>query len=416
MLLVLTWLVPLVAAGLAPSPRFWWLPAITALPALAAVVLVPSGYEIEIPWLLLGSVLGLDWTGRIFLGFTAILWLAAGLHAAGSMRASPHAGRFRTFFLLAMAGNLWLIVGQDLASFYAGFSLMGLASYGLVVHNRDRLALRAGKVYRVMTVLGELTLFVALVMIANETETLVPKSADLIGLSDLTVGLLLAGLAIKAGLVPVHVWLPLAYPAAPVPASAVLSGAMSKVALLGWLRFLPIGEVPMTEWGLLLIVTGLLTLFYALPIGLVQSPARHWVAWAGRDSWYLSCCIRYCWANRMPGRPMPFQPSWRWRSCCPSRWPPGADQTCCARLRIWCPPAICSVSPATPSVYWASRAEASVAGGTGCFAQDRLGGMPLLRASGPRLKIRSALCAAGPMPVPLGSPLPPCCSFYRCRR
>lgn len=274
MLLVLTWLVPLLAAGLAPFPRFWWLPAIAALPALATVVLVPPGSQLEISWLLLGSVLGLDWIGRIFLGFTAILWLAAGLHAAGSMKSSPHAGRFRTFFLLAMAGNLWLIVGKDLASFYTGFSLMGLAAYGLVIHNQDRFALRAGKVYLVMTVLGELALFVALVLIAYQTDTLAPDTADLVGLSDLTVGLLLAGLAIKAGLVPVHVWLPLAHPAAPVPASAVLSGAMIKVALLGWLRFLPIGEVPMTEWGLLLIVAGLLTLFYALPIGLVQSNAK----------------------------------------------------------------------------------------------------------------------------------------------
>ena len=274
MLLVLAWLVPLLAAGLAVSSRFWWLPAIVALPALATVILVPPGFQVEIPWLLLGSVLGLDWTGRIFLGFTAILWLAAGLHAAGSMRANPHAGRFRTFFLLAMAGNLWLIVAWDLVSFYTGFSLMGLASYGLVIHNEDRFALRAGKVYLVMTVVGELLLFVALVLIANETETLVPNSANLVGLSDLTVGLLLAGLAIKAGLVPVHVWLPLAHPAAPVPASAVLSGAMIKVALLAWLRFLPIGEVPMTEWGLLLIITGLVTLFYAIPIGLVQSNAK----------------------------------------------------------------------------------------------------------------------------------------------
>jgi formate hydrogenlyase subunit 3/multisubunit Na+/H+ antiporter MnhD subunit len=270
-LLVLTWLTPLLVAALTPRPRFWWLSTVTALPALAAAVLVPTGHQVEIPWLLLGTVLGLDETGRIFLAFTSVLWLAAGLYGAGSMRRGPDSGRFQSLFLLAMAGNFWLIVGLDLVSFYLGFSLMGLASYGLVVHDGDRMALRAGKVYVIMTIAAELALFVALVLIADHAGGLVPSRTELAGLGDLTVGLLLFGLAIKAGLVPVHVWLPLAHPAAPVPASAVLSGAMIKVALLGWLRFLPVGAATLTEWGLLLLVLGMLTLLYAIPVGLVQS-------------------------------------------------------------------------------------------------------------------------------------------------
>jgi len=270
-LLILTWLVPLTGAALAPVSRLWWLPAIAPLPALAAAALVPAGHAVEIPWLLLGAVLGFGETGHIFLAFTAVLWLAAGLYAATSMRASPHAGRFRAFFLLAMAGNLWLIVGQDLVSFYLGFSLMGLASYGLVIHEGDQAALSAGKVYLVMTVLAELALFVALVLIARHAGSLVPGREALVGLDDLAIGLLIFGLAIKAGLVPLHVWLPLAHPAAPVPASAVLSGAMIKVALLGWLRFLPVGQEVLTDWGLLLVFGGLLTLSFAIPVGLVQT-------------------------------------------------------------------------------------------------------------------------------------------------
>jgi formate hydrogenlyase subunit 3/multisubunit Na+/H+ antiporter MnhD subunit len=238
---------------------------------LAAAALVPVQHRVELPWLLLGTVLGLEDTGRIFLAFTSVLWLAAGIYGAGSMREGPHAARFRVFFLLAMAGNLWLIVGQDLVSFYLGFSLMGLASYGLVVHQGDRSALRAGKVYLVMTLIGELTLFAALVLIADHAGSLAPDRAALAGLGSVTVGLLIFGLAIKAGLVPVHVWLPLAHPAAPVPASAVLSGAMIKVALLGWLRFLPVGQEVLTDWGALLVFLGLASLFFAIPIGLVQS-------------------------------------------------------------------------------------------------------------------------------------------------
>ena len=56
----------------------------------------------------------------------------------------------------------------------------------------------------------------------------------------LSLILILLGFGIKAGALPLHVWLPLAHPVAPVPASAVLSGVMIKAGLLGWLRFLPV--------------------------------------------------------------------------------------------------------------------------------------------------------------------------------
>jgi formate hydrogenlyase subunit 3/multisubunit Na+/H+ antiporter MnhD subunit len=273
-LLVLAWLVPLLAAPASLSRFLWWTPAVGALPALAAALWLSPGVTLEVPWLLMGSRLGLDETGRLFLAFTAVLWLAAGLYAAHSLKGTPHGGRFRTYFLLAMAGNLWLILAQDLVSFYTGFALMGLASYGLVVHHGDRQALKAGRVYLAMTLIAELALFCALVLIAAQTGTLTPSPEQLTDLRDLTIALLLFGLAIKAGLVPLHVWLPLAHPAAPVPASAVLSGTMIKVALLGWLRFLPVGQVALPEWGLLLLFVGLITLFFAIPVGLVQSDPK----------------------------------------------------------------------------------------------------------------------------------------------
>jgi hydrogenase-4 component B len=283
-LLAAAWLLPLFLAALAHRDRLWWTPALGPVAALAAAFLVPLGEGLELPWLLLGSRLGLDETGRIFLGFSAILWLAAGIQGAwelrGDTRGSRGAGRFRTLFLLAMAGNLWLILGQDLVSFYTGFSLMGIAAYGLVVHQGDPGALRAGRVYLSMTLAGELALFAALVLIAHETGTLTPSRADLALIGDPTLALLVLGLGIKAGLVPLHVWLPLAYPAAPAAAAAVLAGAMSKVALLGWLRFLPLGQVTAPDWGALLVLLGLLSMALSIPVGLVQSDPRAVLAYS----------------------------------------------------------------------------------------------------------------------------------------
>lgn len=271
-LLAAAWLTPLLLAAVAHRRHLAWTTVLGPIPALAAALLLPEGARLELPWLLLGSVLGVDETARLFLGFSALIWLAAGVYATWEPGSGQHAGagRFRAFFLLAMAGNLWLIVGQDLASFYTGFSLMGIASYGLVVHSGGPEALRAGRVYLTLTLAGELALFAALVLIAHQAGSLTPGAAELAGLDDLTLALLVLGLGIKAGLVPLHVWLPLAYPAAPPAAAAVLSGAMSKVALLGWLRYLPLGQVAAPDWGALLILLGLGSMALSIPVGLVQ--------------------------------------------------------------------------------------------------------------------------------------------------
>jgi len=247
---------------------------IAALPALAAALMVPVGTELSLPWLFLGTQLGLAGTSRVFLLFTAIIWLAAGIYAAQSIRAAEGGRRFHAFYLLAMAGNLWLILGQDLFSFYAGFALMGLACYGLIIHDAHSKALQAGRVYLVMTLIGEVCLFIAMVLIAQQTGTFIPSSADLARLDGVAVAFIILGLGVKAGLVPLHLWLPTTYAAAPTPASAVLGGAMIKVALLGWLRFLPLGTAALPEIGMLLAVLGLISLFYALPIGLLQADAK----------------------------------------------------------------------------------------------------------------------------------------------
>ena len=280
LLLILAWAVPLVLAIPALHRRLPWSPALAAVPALCTALLVPVGTRIEIPWMLLGVSFGLDEIGRIFLLFTAVLWMVAGVYAGAAMRDDPHGGRFALFFLLAMAGNLWLIASQDLIGFYAGFTLMGIASYGLVIHQGDRRALRAGTVYLVLTLGAEVTLFTAFVLIAATAGSIRPTPEQLVGMSDLAIGLLVLGLAVKAGLVPLHIWLPLAHPAAPIAASAVLSGAMIKVAILGWLRFLPIGAVALPEWGLLFVFAGLATAFYAVPIGLVQSDPKVLLAYS----------------------------------------------------------------------------------------------------------------------------------------
>ncbi len=255
-----------------------------ALPALVVSVSAPSGTTLDLPWLLLGTHLGIDETARMFLFFSALLWLVAGIYAVGYLTSRSSKTGFFTWFLLAMAGNLGLILSLDMVIFYAFFGLMSFASFGLVIYERTPEALRAGRVYIILVVVGEVLLFTAFANAAVaaggiEFEVVRPAVAGS-DLRDLIVGLALLGFGIKAGVIGLHVWLPLAHPVAPTPASAVLSGAMIAAGLLGWLRILPLGETALSGWGVVVIVAGVVAVFYAVLVGLMQSNPKTVLAYS----------------------------------------------------------------------------------------------------------------------------------------
>jgi len=274
-ILMLVWLLPLALALLAGQRYACWITVIAPLPALLAAAVVPVGSSVSLPWLLLGVELGLDDTGRVFLLFSGLLWLLASLYAAGSLARDHKAMRFRIFFLLAMAGNLGLIVAQDAVSFYLGFTLMGLAVYGLIAHPASQHARRAARRYLVWTIAGEMLLFVAIVMLAAQHSGSVSFSV----LQSSPPGgfvmlLLLTGFGIKLALPGLHLWLPQAYAVTPTPAVAVLSGAMIKAGLLGWLRFLPPGDATLVSWGQVLLIAGVTGICFGAIAGLLQHSPR----------------------------------------------------------------------------------------------------------------------------------------------
>jgi formate hydrogenlyase subunit 3/multisubunit Na+/H+ antiporter MnhD subunit len=278
----------LVALGVA-LPTRWrgWALALApwaAAPALALSLQPEAVPPVTLPWLLLETRIGLDGVGQVFLFFTALLWTVAGIYARTYLAEDPGARRFVVFYLLTMSGNLGLVVAHDLVTFYAAFALMTFGAYPLVVHRGDAVALRAGRVYVVMAVIGETMLLLAFILAALEAESLALRAvAAGVAASparDLIVGLLLAGFGVKAGAVPLHLWLPLAHPVAPTPASAVLSGSMIKAGLLGWLRFLPLGLAALPEWGAVVIGLGLAAAFFGVLIGVTQDDPKTALAYS----------------------------------------------------------------------------------------------------------------------------------------
>lgn len=240
------------AAALALAP---WAP----LPALALALAARAPLLLDLPDVLTGLQLGVDDSGRVFLLFTSLIWLAAGWFARGWFADDPRRARFTLFFLLTQAGNLGVCLALDAAGFYAFYALMSFAAYGLVAHDGDTAARRAGRVYLVLTVAGEMLILSGLLLALG----LAPDHPW-------ALACLVLGFGAKIGLPLMHVSLPLAYAAAPAPAAAVLAGAMIKAGVLGWLRFLPLGDAALPDAGQLLMATGALMIVGGSVIGLAQ--------------------------------------------------------------------------------------------------------------------------------------------------
>ncbi|UCE77358.1 MAG: NADH/ubiquinone/plastoquinone (complex I), partial [Gammaproteobacteria bacterium] len=159
--------------------------------------------------------------------------------------------------------------------------LMGLAAYGLVVHSATLRARRAARRYLAWTIAGELLLFVAVVM-------LVTQNAGALTFDGLTANppvglaalLLVIGFGIKLALPGLHLWLPQAYAVTPTPGVAVLSGAMIKAGLLGWMRFLPPGDAALADWGQALMLAGIAGIFFGAGVGLLQQQPRLLLAYS----------------------------------------------------------------------------------------------------------------------------------------
>ncbi len=252
------------------------------LPALAAALLVPAGTVQPLTHVLLGAGLALDETGRVFLGIAALLWSLAGLFACSVIDEAGR-NRFTGFWLATLTGNLLLYLAADIISLYLSFALLSLAAFGLVVHSCSAEALRAGRIYLVLAILGETSLFLALLIGAEAAGSLLIEEVRAAILQsphrDLAFALLVAGFGLKAGLVPLHVWLPLAHPVAPVPASAVLSGAIVNAGIFGFIRFLPpTADLPV--WSDVLVGLGIATAYIGVVAGVFQNRPKTVLAYS----------------------------------------------------------------------------------------------------------------------------------------
>lgn len=256
-------------------------------------------YRLEVGFLELPLLLRVDPFGATFNLLSSFIWLLAIIFSLTYLSHEKHHTRYHVFMLFTLAGCLGVFLTGDFLSLFVFFELMSLASYLLVVHVQTPEAMKAGRLYLYLGVFGGLCLLSGIFLLFHLTGTLeiLPLLEKLATLEKryLIAGLFITGFGIKAGMVPLHIWLPQAHPVAPSPASALLSGIMIKAGAYGIIRVVNILYAPAAvdssrlweiapggpgELGWMIIWLGTITMFTAALIALFQSNAKRILAYS----------------------------------------------------------------------------------------------------------------------------------------
>jgi len=195
------------------------------------------------------------------------MWVMTALASPEYFSGARANGRYFLFYLWTLGALEGVFLAADLMTLFVFFEIMSFTSYVWVVQNETPEAIRASETYLFIAVIGGLTMLMGLFLLDNAVgklsfENIVEKAPQMSTRLRYTVGICaLIGFGAKAGMFPLHIWLPKAHPVAPAPASALLSGILTKSGVFGiigiscWL----FDGVP--GWGNLLLVPAVVTMF-----------------------------------------------------------------------------------------------------------------------------------------------------------
>jgi len=239
---------------------------------------------IGLPWT--GAAFRIDSLSAFFLAVVDFGAAAASLYGLGYGRHEHEPLRVLPFFPAFLAGMNLVLAADDAFAFLLSWEFMSLASWALVMaHHRESDNRRAGLVYIVMASAGTFALLLAFGLLAGSgggyafADMRAHVPGPLAAAS--VLALVLFGAGSKAGLVPLHVWLPVAHPAAPSHVSALMSGVMTKVAIYGFVRvvFDLLGPTAWW-WGIPVMVAGALTAVVGVLFALMQTDLKRVLAYS----------------------------------------------------------------------------------------------------------------------------------------
>src|ERR1700758_957859 len=230
---------------------------------------------VGLPWL--GAHFRIDSLSAFFLAVVNFGGAAASLFALGYGRHEEAPGRVLPFYPAYLAAMNIVVMADDAFTFLVAWEFMSLASWALVVsHHSDVENVRAGYIYLLMAGFGTLALLLAFGVLAGTRgpSDFAPTRAahPAATLASAVLLLALLGAGSKAGLVPLHAWLPLAHPAAPSHVSALMSGVMTKVAVYGFIRIVfDLAGPPRLWWSIPVLLVAAISAL----LGVLQALMEH---------------------------------------------------------------------------------------------------------------------------------------------
>jgi formate hydrogenlyase subunit 3/multisubunit Na+/H+ antiporter MnhD subunit len=254
----------------------------------------------------------LDPLGAFFLLPVLLLGALTAVYGAEYMRTfrGKSLGPSWFFFNAFLAGMTLVVVARTVMVFLIAWEMMSLSAYCLVTFEHEKPEVRrAGWVYLVATHLGTAALLLGFLLLsghAGGTEFTAFSDARVSeGWSALIFLLAVFGFGTKAGLVPLHVWLPDAHPAAPSHISALMSGVMIKMGFYGMLRVVSFLGPPAVWWGPTLAGLGLLTALVGIALAVNQRDIKRVLAYSSIENMGLIAIALgvglWGWANHYPG-------------------------------------------------------------------------------------------------------------------
>lgn len=221
----------------------------------------------------MGLYFTLDGFRALYVCIAAFMWFMTTLFSEEYFAHYRNRNRYYMFLLFTLGATEGVFLSADFYTVFIFFEIMSFTSYVWVAHDEKKDSLRAANTYLGVAVIGGLVMLMGIFLLQNTAGTLMFD--ELIGLSGKDAYIsdpaalqilwaagicLLFGFGAKAGAFPLHIWLPKAHPAAPAPASALLSGILTKAGMFGILvltSYLFLGD---RYWGSLILILGVCTM------------------------------------------------------------------------------------------------------------------------------------------------------------
>ena len=238
----------------------------------------------------------------IYTGIATFMWIVSLCFSTEYMRHYERKGRYYVFTLITYLATVGVFLSADFYTLFIFFEIMSLASYVWVAFDERKESLRAAETYLAVSVIGGLTMLMGLFLLYDALKDIGMTEGilrfdrmryvyDAVCMMEDTslshriwaAGIcMLVGFGAKAGAFPIHIWLPKAHPVAPAPASALLSGILTKTGILGILMlsrylFAPVYALQ-DKWAMMILIIGVCTMLIGAILAIFSTDIKRTLA------------------------------------------------------------------------------------------------------------------------------------------